>query len=544
MQHNSRWRRWTALAAALVALDGSLTFRSFWPTPAVRWQGELSIELAACVLALVAAKRWLGPPSRAALRGLSALWVLLVIGRYGDVTAHALYGRDVNLYWDLQFIPDVAALLARAAPIRLVLLVGAAALLILVLLYGLVRWALGRVGEAMGNPGARRALGALALAVATLFVGQHLSAYVPGKLAFSMPVTQTYARQVRLVIEALTGSKSLAASPAMDSDLARVKGADVFLIFLESYGVVTYDRPDVASRLAASRAQFEAAIAATKRDVVSAYVESPTFGGSSWLAHISLMSGIEVRDPQTNRLLMTEKRDTLVTAFARHGYRTVALMPGLRQRWPEGAFYGFDEIYRPQRLDYHGPAFGWFFIPDQFAIARFDALEVGRPARAPLFLFFPTISTHTPYTPAPPYQPDWQRILTDRPYDDADLDRAFADEPDWLNLGPSYVEAVSYAYATLGGYLRARANRDFVIILIGDHQPPAWVSGEGAPWDVPVHVIASRRALLDRLLAHGFRTGLAPTRPVLGRMHTLLPVLLDAFGDRESSNYRPAEPTD
>jgi len=513
-----------------MVLNVSLTFHSIWPTPAIRWQGELSIELAVCILMLAAASRWLGPPSRAALRGLSTLWILLVVGRYADVMARALYGRDINLYWDLQFIPDVAALLARAAPLRLVLVVSAAALLILILLYGLLRWALGRVGDGMANSGERRALGALALAVAMLFVGQHLSARVPGTPAFSMPVTQTYARQVRIVTDALTGSMSLAASPAMNSDLARVKGADVFLIFLESYGAVTYDRPEFASRLAASRAQFEAAIQATNRGVVSAYVESPTFGGSSWLAHISLMSGVEVRDPQTNALLMTRKRDTLVTTFARHGYRTVALMPGMWQRWPEGAFYGFDEIYGGARLGYRGEGFGWFDIPDQFAIARLDALEAGR---APLFLFFPTVSTHTPYSPTPPYQPDWQRVLTDRPYDAADLDRAFAHEVDWLNLGPSYADAVAYSYATLGGYLRARAGRDFVMILIGDHQPPALVSGEGAPWDVPVHVIASRRPVLERLLARGFRAGLAPTRPVLGRMHAMLPLLLDAFGDPE-----------
>ena len=32
-----------------------------------------------------------------------------------------------------------------------------------------------------------------------------------------------------------------------------------------------------------------------------------------------------------NARLMTEKRDTLATTFARTGYRTVALMPGLWQ---------------------------------------------------------------------------------------------------------------------------------------------------------------------------------------------------------------------
>src|SRR5229473_3003558 len=124
------------------------------------------------------------------------------------------------------------------------------------------------------------------------------------------------------------------------------------------------------------------------------FVESPTFGGSSWLAHLSLMSGVEVRDPETSARIMTQKRETMVSAFARRGYRTVALMPGLRQRWPEGAFYGFDDVFGATRLDYRGPEFGWFAIPDQFSLFRLDAIEVSRPARPPLFVFFPTISTH------------------------------------------------------------------------------------------------------------------------------------------------------
>jgi phosphoglycerol transferase MdoB-like AlkP superfamily enzyme len=220
----------------------------------------------------------------------------------------------------------------------------------------------------------------------------------------------------------------------------------------------------------------------------------------------------------------------MVSSFKREGYRTVALMPGLWQAWPEGAFYKFDDIYGGERLDYHGPQFGWFDIPDEFALAKFDALEADRPGRPPLFMFFPTISTHTPFRPRPPYQPDWKRVLTDQPFDQAELDRSFDEQADWLNLGPSYVEAMTYTYATLTGYLRTRANRDFVMILLGDHQPPALVSGEGASWDVPVHVIAGRREVLDALVAKGFTRGLTPARRDLSRMHALLPVLLDAFG--------------
>ena len=94
------------------------------------------------------------------------------------------------------------------------------------------------------------------------------------------------------------------------------------------------------------------------------------------------------------------------------------------------------------------------------------------------------------------------------------------------------MQALDYAYATLGGYLRLRADRDFVMILIGDHQPPALVSGEGASWDVPVHVITSRPAGA-RSPAPRTGSATASRRRARGRrkMHALLPVLLDAFGD-------------
>ena len=523
--------QWIALFAALVLLDASLTFENLWPTPAILWKGELSIELAICILALAIATRRFGPPSRAAVGWLSAVWTLLVIGRYAEVTAPALYGRDINLYWDLRFIPDVVAMVTRVAPLWLVVVCVAGAALILGVLFWLLRLALRRVGAAMADPGERRALALLSTVAVVLWAAQNVSARLPREPAFSTPVTATYLRQIRFVSAALAGSTSLAPSPAMNSDLSRVEGTDVFVVFLESYGAVSFERPEIAAALIASRAQFSAAVRETHREVVSAYVESPTFGGSSWLAHLSLMSGIEVRDPDTNAKLMTSHRDTMVRAFGRHGFRTIGLMPGQRQVWPEGSFYGFDDIYGADRLDYNGPEFGWFAIPDQFSLDRFDRLEASRPSRPPLFVVFPTISTHFPFSPTPPYQPDWRRMSTDRPYDGPDIVRAYAGEPDWMNFSPGYVNAMAYDLASIAGYLRKHADRDLVMVVLGDHQPPAAVSGEGAPWDVPVHVIASRKDVLDRLVARGFRAGLTPQRPAISRMHALLLTLLDAFGD-------------
>jgi hypothetical protein len=355
-------------------------------------------------------------------------------------------------------------------------------------------------------------------------------------------VTLTYARQLRMAT--LAAATELAPSPPMDSDLARVDGADVFLVFIESYGAVSFDRSDIAQGLAPSRRDFDAAIKESNRQVVSAFVESPTFGGSSWLAHLSLLSGIAVRDPETNAKLMTQPRDTLVRAFARRGFRTVGLMPGMRRSWPEGAFYGFDAIYGSERLAYQGPQFGWFAIPDQFSLARLDELEVRRPSRQPLFVVFPTLSTHFPFTPTPPYQPDWPRVLTAAPYDDEESDRAYAreHEMDWIDFGPGYVEAMAYDLATIGGYLRARPNHDLVMILLGDHQPPAILSGAHAPWHVPVHIVASRADVLERFVASGFRRGLIPARRPISTMHGLLPIMLDAFGNQRAVHHGTVAP--
>jgi hypothetical protein len=451
-----------------------------------------------------------------------------------------LYGREINLYWDLQYAPDVGAMFAFVATRWQAAAFAAGLILVPLLLYVPVRWAIGRVIEATNHPRARRVLGSAAAASLLLWIAPALGARVPDAVRFAEPVTPAYVRAMTELAYEMTGAglRALEPAPAMDSSLSRVTGADVFLIFIESYGAVSWDRPELAQALAASRGRLEADIRETGRSVVSALVESTTFGGESWLAHISLLSGTEVRDQRTHVRLMAQERDTLVKAFGRRGYRTVAIMPGLLRGWPQGAFYGFDDIYDLARLDYRGPPFGWWDINDQFALARMDALEVERQPRRPVFVFFPTITTHAPFTPAPPYQKDWARILSTDPYDRADLDRAWSEQPDWLNLGPSYVRSLDYTHATLGGYLRLRADRDFVVILIGDHQPPALVSGADASWDVPVHVITGRAPLLDRLRQHGFREGLAPPHPAAARMETLLPILLDAFGDAEEESVQ------
>jgi len=145
-------------------------------------------------------------------------------------------------------------------------------------------------------------------------------------------------------------------------------------------------------------------------------------------------------------------------------------------------------------------------------------------------LFFATISSHFPFGPVPPYQRDWERALTATPFDADELRDALAQPLNWLDMRSHYVASVNYVYRWLSGYFERPEARETVYVLVGDHQPTANITGEGVPWDVPVHIISRDRALLERFKAQGFSDGLWPDRRVLGGLHHLTSLLLTGFG--------------
>lgn len=531
-------RRWPAalsLLAAILLLNAMLTFHNVWPTPYVHWVGELSVELAWVLLLLAAWQRLRGPPPRSLLIALAVLFVFGTLGRYGEVTAPALYGRDVNLFWDLPHVSSLAGMLVHAVPLWLLLAIVIGTFAVFALLYSAAMWSLRSVARGLTLPRASAVIGIVSAILICWFTMQRMDDRLLARSPqFSIPVAQTYGTQFIRTAEAISGHgviTDLPRSPSFATTLSLTEGTDVMVVFLESYGRVNYDRADFFKTLAGTRSKLSSAASDTGRSIVSGFVESPTFGGGSWLAHLSFLSGIEVRDAAVGQLLMTQQRGTLVSEFSKHGYRTVALMPGLKSNWPEGSFYGFDKIYDDPALEYRGPAFGWWRIPDQFSLAQLDAQELApHVSRQPLFTVFPTISMHTPFRPTPPYQPDWTRLMGSDPFDAGILRQSLEQRTEWNNLGTSYVGAVTYSLETLAGYLRQRENRNLILVALGDHQPPAMVSGEHASWDVPVHIITGNPAVLAALRKSGFVDGMVPARRTLEKMHRLGPTLLAAFG--------------
>jgi hypothetical protein len=533
--------------AAFAFLNAALSFNNGYPTPWIRLDARLAPELVALWLLLLVGVKLYGAVGRRLVATLAMLYLLLVVGRYADVTSPALFGRQINLYADGKQIPRFLAVVTQNHPPWEIALAVAGIVLGFWALYRLLRLAIATLARDAA-PAALRSRAALAVTLgATMLVVANAAGVRETWPVVARPVTPTWLRQAELLVTAFSPrllAARLPPSPPFSSDLAALGGRDVKLVFLESYGATVFDEAKYREPLEPSRAALLRAIEDGGRQVVSAYVRSPTFGGASDLAHLGLLSGIDLSDPLRHDLLLTTDRPTLLTLFRRHGYETFGFYPALSWEWPERAFYGFDRFLDGPGLGYRGPRIGLWWIPDQFAIARFDELNPIGPDTPPRFLFFPTINTHIPFRPVPPYQPDWARVLTPTPFDDAATARSLADEIDWLDLPPAYVRAVEYTYTWLAGYLAQPAPRDYLLILVGDHQPASSVSGEDAPWDVPVHVIASDAGLLERFQAAGFSPGLVPRRPALGAMHELTRVLLRIFdGEGPAAPAAPAIPT-
>ncbi len=278
------------LAAALFTLNAALSFHNAWPTPAITLRAEIAVEAALLVLGLALLHRWRGAVSPQARWTLAALLLLWSLARYAEVTAPALYGRPVNLYWDARHLGAVVAMLARVVAGWQLLLGTAVLALLLLAATALFQACVGRIAAALAPgtaPGVRRGLPAVASLVVALFIADRGFGVALGPLHFSNPVAQTWGEQFARFgtsWRAARQAQPFAVPPLAATSLRGAGGADVFVVFVESYGAVALERPALAARIAAGRRRLAAAIAATGRDVVSARVDSPTFGGGSWLA--------------------------------------------------------------------------------------------------------------------------------------------------------------------------------------------------------------------------------------------------------------------
>ncbi|BCY07657.1 hypothetical protein L3i22_027450 [Actinoplanes sp. L3-i22] len=385
---------------------------------------------------------------------------------------------------------------------------------------GVTVWAMLRITRLLGQDRRRAAYsaGVIALAWSLAFV-----IGIPGRIPnVPLAARTTWSYAADRVGQARTGLQNEAAfnrevqvdaykNVPADQLLTGLTGKDVMLTFVESYGRNAVEAPNLAPGvdpvLEAGTAKLKAAGFSSR----SGWLTSPTFGGGSWLAHSTTMSGLWINNQGRYRNLTASNRLTLPNLFRSAGWDTVSVMPGATRAWPEGNFYGFNRVWDSRNLGYNGPRFSWAPMPDQYTLKKFGENEYSKVGRKPLFVEMPLVSSHTPWTPLPQFI-DWDQVGDGSVYN-AIVKKQPSKAQIWTaasTVREQYGKSIQYTLTTLTDWVAKYGDDNLVMIYLGDHQPSPVVTGDDASHDVPITIIAKDPAVLDRIANWGWTDGLKP----------------------------------
>jgi hypothetical protein len=506
--------------------DQLFSWRSLAPSPDV-WLLLLGLALAAF------GGRW--PLLAWNIVGFILFLVLRLI-RIADLAVPMYLNRPFNLYLDSKYLYGLYDLLATSAPPGEFPRSAAMGAALGAGMIALSWFAWRAAGRALAVPRFRRwflgASGVTAVA-ALLWTGAH--GRLPERiLPLALIRFGQEVRSIRDLTERQQPFQAHLARTARDrrawsSSLAGLEGADVLILMLESYGRVVFTRPHYRETMEQILAGFSQTLDRHGFDAVSSYLVSPTYGGSSWLAHGTLEGGIRVRDDHEYTALLRSSVPPLASFFRKAGYRTVSVMPGTRFAFPEGAYFGYDEAYYARHFEYRGPTFGWAPMPDQFVLDWVHRREFLKP-RQPLLVRYVLISSHAAFNIQPPVIEDWAAIGNGSLYRELNPVCYPIYWPDLSGAGDAFLRSLAYEFDIIGSYLARYIKDNALIILIGDHQPNRQMTDNGDDWSVPVHVISRDPALLDRFRRRGYTPGLIPAQPPPhAGMETFLQGFLEDF---------------
>ncbi|MDX5402355.1 MAG: hypothetical protein LPK02_09255 [Rhodobacterales bacterium] len=321
----------------------------------------LSLEWVVLLLALpVIGDGRIGRVLRAIL--VLALTVIAVL-KLADFAMFTSFTRGFNPVGDMPLIAAAFRLAWGSIGLLPTLAVLICGLLAIAGLAAGLWWAMGVVARVPLPRPARPVAGAGAAVALGLVVADIGSIMARWPVPFNPPGTAFTARvgaeRVVLIRKTLTDLRTFndlaRADPfAGRADLLNRIDRDVLVIFVESYGRTSIDTPFYADEhrplLVAATRQLERAGLALR----SAYLDSPTRGGQSWLAHATFANGMRVDGQARYQAALASGRETLFHIAARSGFHTAAVMPAITLDWPEAAFMGFDTVLPAADLGYRG----------------------------------------------------------------------------------------------------------------------------------------------------------------------------------------------
>jgi hypothetical protein len=470
---------------------------------------------------------------------------MLTLVKFLDMGFYSVLQRPFDLVLDWILLDDAADYLRESFGRTSEMLAIAGAVLLAATVPALTALALVRLAERMARRRPPAGRTTLVLAVAWVTCATF------GLEAGGAPVASTLDAQlvddrVQAVRAGLADERVFAAEAAVDAFertppdrlLTGLRGKDVLFTFVESYGRTAIEDPAMAGPVGAVLKEGGAALRAAGFEARSGWLRSPVLGAGSWMCHATLLSGLWIDNQQRYRHLVSGDRTTLNQYFRRTGaWRTVAVVPGVRQAWPEARFFGLDRSYDSTHLGYHGPYFSWTPVPDQFTLQAFERLEYGRKNRRPLMAEIILASSHQPWAPLPRVI-DWRDLGDGSVF--GPIQKAGKDPAEvWKDTGSvrtEYRASIEYSLRSLFGFMGRYAHRNTVLVFLGDHQPRPEVVAGSPRRDVPVTIVAHDPTILDRVAGWGWTPGLkpAPDAPIWA-MNQFRDRFLKAFGPQAPS---------
>lgn len=515
------------LWAALVLPDG---LGRLTPGAFVRIPLEGLVVLA---LLLVLPRRARRPTAVA----VGAVLALVVLVKALDLGFSAVLDRRFRPLSDWSYLGLGYAVLGDwVGERRAVLVLVAVVLLTLVVVAPLVPAALRVARVVSARPGSSAR--ALAAGVVAWVLCAAAGLQVSGSAVASTSTSRLVGGHVAGLVAEQRAGRAFAAAATHDpwagrTDLlAGLRGKDVLLVWVESYGRAALTDPTVAPGVTAVLARGTQDLEEAGFGARTAYLTSPTFGGSSWLAHATLQSGLWVDDQRRYEQLLQEDRLTLTSAFGGAGWDTAFVLPAVRRAWPEGrAFYGFDTLLAARDLGYRGPDLGWGRIPDQHTLAALGRTVLAGTDRPPVMAEVDLVSSHLPWPPPPPLV-GWDEVGDGSVFGCMPgCGRDPAEVEGMAHVRERYGGSVEYVLRTLVSFVVQTGDPDLVVVLVGDHQPWSYVSGQDPGHDVPVTIVSGDPAVLDRVSGWGWTPGLLPAADApVWRMDAFRDRFLQAFG--------------
>jgi phosphatidylglycerophosphate synthase len=367
------------------------------------------------------------------------------------------------------------------------------------------------------------------------------SASETGLAVAQVRATQAALADPRIFGQAIHGADPEAAVPASDL-LTGLRGKDVLIVFVESYGQVAVHGTSFSPGVDAVLRQQQSMLTQAGWSTESAWEGSPTSGGVSWLAHSTVQSGLWVNSQQRYDELLASQRFTLSDAFDKAGWHTVADDPSDNTTWTPGTtYYHYSQTFNRLNVGYHGPSFSYSSMPDQYTLAEFQRLEL-TPGHKPVMAEIDTTSSHTPWVPLPSMVP-WNQVGNGSIFN-AQRGTASDVARVWSNTSTVrqfYGQSIQYAMTALTSWVTELNDPNLVLVLMGDHQPHSTVSGNAPNNDVPISIITRAPSVLKQISSWHWQNGLMPNdRAPLEPMDAFRNQFLNTFSGNPPAQAAPA----